>query len=76
MSEMDDDEYEYTRELHTHDIRNKNLMDCNARELRIRCSFDEQYINQLEKEFSNLKRQFENLKSRLKADRDIDEEFK
>ena len=66
MSEMTDEEYEYTREYHTHDIRKKNLMDCNARELRIRCNMDEEYINKLEREFNSLKRQFEDLKERVK----------
>lgn len=54
MSEMDDDELAYTREHHTHAIRKKNLMDCNEKELRIRCSFDERYIKYLEKRVKEL----------------------
>lgn len=54
MSEMTDEEYEYTREYHTHDIRKKSLMDCSAKELRIRCNMDEEYIKKLEKRVKRL----------------------
>lgn len=55
--DLDDDELMATRELHTGEIRKKNLLDCNERELRIRCSFDEQYIKRLEKKIHELERQ-------------------
>ena len=76
MSEMDEDELAYTREHYTHEIRKKNLMDCNEKELRIRCSFNERYIAQLEREFGKLKSQLESIKATLEANRDIDEEFR
>ena len=53
--ELDDDELAYTREHYTHEIRKKNLMDCNEKELRIRCSFNERYIAQLERELASWK---------------------
>lgn len=62
MSEMDDDEYEYTRERYTHEIRRKNLLDCSEKELRIRCSFNERYIAALEKEIFLVKKELQKLK--------------
>lgn len=57
MSEMDEDELEHTREHYTHEIRNKDLMSCNERELRIRCSFNERYIKILENKIRELSKQ-------------------
>lgn len=62
MSEMDKDELDYTREHYTHEIRNKDLMSCNERELRIRCSFDERYIRILENKLKSLGKELDKVK--------------
>lgn len=54
--DLDDDELAYTREDYTHDIRRKDLMLCTESELRIRCSFDERYIKELERRISELRK--------------------
>lgn len=82
MSEMDEEEYEYTKELYTGEIRKKDLLNCNEKELRIRCSITEQQlkraldiIHKLEKENAELKAKIENHRLSYEANRDIDEEF-
>lgn len=58
--DLDDDELEATRELHTGDIRKKDLMSCTLRELRIRCSFNERYIKELERKIHKLEKSRKN----------------
>lgn len=81
-SEMTDEEYESTHEMHTGEITKKDLLNCNERELRIRCANSErllkhayQIIKKLEKENTELKAKIENDRKRYYAERDIDEEF-
>ena len=82
MSDMTDEETEFTREMHTCEISQKDLMSCTARELRIRCANSErllkhayQIIKKLEKENAELKAKIENDRKSYLASRDIDEEF-
>lgn len=82
MSEMEEDELEFTREINTGEISQKNLMDCTLKELRIRCANDERIIRhsyeimkRLEKENAELKAKIENYKRSYEVNRDIDEEF-
>lgn len=58
--ELDDDELAYTREHHTGQIRKKALKDCTEQELRIRCSFNERYIQELEKKIHSYEKSRKN----------------
>lgn len=80
--ELEEDELEMTREMHTGEISKKDLLSCTTRELRIRCANDEriikhayQIIKKLEKENAELKSKIESYKRSYEAERDIDEEF-
>lgn len=82
MSDMTDEETEFTREMYIGELSKKDLMNCNERELRIRCSNSErllkhayQIIKKLEKENTELKAKIESYKRSYEAERDIDEEF-
>lgn len=74
-SDMTDEEYEFTHEHYTHDIRKKDLLSCNEKELRIRCSFDEKYIKTLENKIKTLSSKLDSLKKSVEAERYISEEF-
>ena len=52
--ELDQDEFEYTKELNTGEIRKKDITECTKKELLIRCTFDEQYIKVLENKLKDL----------------------
>lgn len=80
--DLTDEETEFTREMNTGEISKKDLLNCNERELRIRCANSErllkhayQIIKKLEKENAELKAKVDNFKRSYEASRDIDEEF-
>lgn len=80
--DLTDEETELTREMNTGELTKKDLLNCNARELRTRCANSErllkhayQIIKELEKENAELKAKIENDRQRYYAERDIDEEF-
>lgn len=80
--ELEEDELEMTREMHTGEITKKNILDCSKEELKIRCANDEriirhahQIIKKLEKDNKELKSKIESYKRSYEAERDIDEEF-
>lgn len=80
--ELEEDELEMTREMHTGEITKKNILDCSKEELKIRCANDErllkyahQIIKKLEKENAELKSKIASYKRSYEAERDIDEEF-
>ena len=80
--DLTDEDTEFTREMNTGELTKKDLLTCNERELRTRCSNSErllkhayQIIKKLEKENAELKAKIEADRKSYLASRDIDEEF-
>ena len=83
--DLTDEETEFTREMHTCEISQKDLMSCTTRELRIRCANDEriikhayQVMKKLEKENAELKAKIDYYKEKelqRLEERDVNEEF-
>lgn len=81
-SEMTDEEFESTHEMHTGDITKKDILSCTKNELKTRCANDErllkhayQIIKKLEKENTELKAKIEADRRSYLASRDVNEEF-
>ena len=60
------------------EIRKKHLLNCNEQELRMRCSYDEHYIQRLESEhikyskrIKELERKIKELEDKIQYSRDL-----
>ena len=81
-SEMTDEEYEYTHEMHTRDLRKKDIATLSLSEAKIRIFYDEKdlktarmLLKEKDNKIKKLETKLESLLQSLRADKDIDEEF-